>query len=155
MPTATQIQEAQQKPSTVSRQSFVKHPVVSSSRVPCTTAPRFSLFSNDHPGQRTPPPHSFPAQPQTELDRPEILRARLQGTPPCRLGFHTTLLSVQYCKMQIGRSVIMSGQADRFGRACEWALPSPSPAAIRASRLAGQRREFSLTPLSLQARRLE
>jgi hypothetical protein len=37
---------------TVSRQSFVEHPVVSSSRVPCTTAPRFSLFSNDHPAQR-------------------------------------------------------------------------------------------------------
>lgn len=67
--------------------------------------------SNDHPAQRTPPPHSQPAHSHSSRaenppeNPPSFLSSPRHAALPA-LGFHTTLLSVQYCKMQIGRSVI-------------------------------------------------
>jgi hypothetical protein len=143
---------------TVSRQSFVEHPVVSSSRVPCTTAPRFSLFSNDHPAQR----RLLRTRSRTATDRvdrnpPSFHAFVSKARRPAGSAF---TLRYSQCSTAARRSGVASlCQADRFGRTCERALVSCISicSSSRASRLAASqdRRESFLAPLPLQARRLE
>lgn len=108
----------------------------------------FHCASNDHPAgpvQRTPPPHSQPAQPQHQNpphQPAKILRALFLFSKARRPAGS----AVWCCETQIGRSVIcQSGRSVRTGvRACVRVLLSPSPAVGQASKQAGtQQREFS------------
>jgi hypothetical protein len=146
------------------------------------TAPR---FSNDHlPPQpkrtrksassallasRNPHSHSHSQQGRTHSNPPNFTfrlspkHARTPALPA--LGFYGTLLHSQYCKAQIGHSVILHCMSvrpiARFGRACVRAQSPSSPVSSAAGKQArrqarqGTKESFSRTKAPSQSQILE